>query len=154
MRRRLFRLGLSALAVALVSTSVPASAALGESVSTVQADAQHMRASARVRQANGYEVHEMQVGSAAVREYASDGKVFAVAWQGMARPDLRQLLGSYYPQVQQAVAAEKAQHAGRHPVSIRQGDLVVQMGGHQRAFVGRAYVRNMMPASVKAEEIR
>jgi hypothetical protein len=154
MTKRLSLLGLGALGVALLSTTVPASATLGESVNSVRTDAQHLRASARVRQASGYEVHEMQVSGATVREYASDGKVFAVAWQGMARPDLRQLLGSYYPQLQQAVAAEKAQRAGRHPVDISEGDLVVQMGGHQRAFVGRAYVRSIMPAAVKIEDIR
>jgi len=147
-------LGLSALCVAGLLTAAPASATLGEAVSTVTSDAQHLRASARVKQASGYEVHEMQSGGATVREYASGGKVFAVAWQGSARPDLRQLLGSYYPQLQQAVAAEKTQRAGRHPVSIAREDLVIQMGGHQRAFTGRAYLRNAMPASVKAEDIR
>ena len=154
MSRRLSLFGWSVLCVALVSTSMPANATLGEAVSTVNSDAQQLRASARVTQANGYEVHEMQMGGATVREYASDGKVFAVAWQGSARPDLKRLLGSYYPQLQQAVQAEKAQRAGRHPVSIAQGDLVIQMGGHQRAFIGHAYLRSAMPASMKAEDIR
>ena len=154
MPKRLSLLGVWVACVGMLLAAVPASATLGEAVSTVTADAQHLRASARVAQASGYEVHEMQSGGATVREYASGGKVFAVSWQGAARPDLKQLLGAYYPQLQQAVQADKAQRAGRHPVSIAQGDLVIQMGGHQRAFVGRAYLRNAMPASVKAEEIR
>lgn len=154
MLKRLSLRGLSVGCIGAVLMALPASATLGESASTVTSDAQHLRASARLTQGSGYEVHEMQSGSATVREYVSDGKVFAVSWQGSARPDLKQLLGSYYPQLQAAVAADKMQHAGRHPVSIKQGDLVIQMGGHQRAFVGRAYVRSMMPASMKAAEIR
>ncbi len=154
MSKRLSLLGFGSGCFALLLMALPASATLGEEVSTVTTDAQHMRASARVEQTGAFEVHEMQSGSATVREYASGGKVFAVSWQGAARPDLKQLLGSYYPQMQHAVAAEKAQRVGRHPVSIEEGDLVIQMGGHQRAFLGRAYVRSMMPPSVKAAEIR
>jgi len=140
---------LAALAMAL-----PASASLGDAVSTVQTDAQHMRAGVRVTQSANYQVHEMQAAGGTVREYVSDGKVFGVAWQGAARPDLHQLLGSYYATVQQAVQKEKAQRAGRRPVYINQPGLVVEMSGHQRAFTGHAYIPNMMPTSVKAEEIR
>ena len=109
----------------------------------------------RVTQATSYQVHEMQAPGSTVREYVSpDGKVFGVAWQGSARPDLQQVLGSYYATVQQAVQKEKSQRAGRHPISIQQPGLVVQMGGHQRNFSGRAYIPNMVPSSVKAAEIR
>lgn len=143
------------LAAAAIAFSVPANASLGDNVSTVANDAVHLRTSVRVKQTANYSVHEMQAAGATVREYASPGgKVFAVSWQGQGRPNLQQLLGSYYTRIQQAIAADKAQHPGRHPISINQPDLVVQMGGHQRAFYGRAYIPNMMPSSVKATEIR
>jgi hypothetical protein len=134
----------------------PAQASLGDTVSSVQSDAQHLKASVRITQSANYSVHELQAtGGTTVREYISpEGKVFGVAWQGAARPDLQQLLGTYYQSVVQAVQAEKAQHPGRHPISIQQPGLVVQMGGHQRAFSGRAYLPSMMPSAVRAEEIR
>ena len=77
-----------------------------------------------------------------------------MSWEGPVRPDLQQLLGPYYQQVLQAVQAEKAQHPGRHPISIQQPGLVFQFSGHQRALSGRAYVPQLMPAAVRAEQIR
>jgi hypothetical protein len=146
--------------VALISISflmsLSASASLGDNVSSVQSDAQHLKASVRVTQTQNYAVHELQAsGGTTVREYISpEGKVFAVAWQGPARPDLQQLLGTYYETVVQALQADKAQHPGRHPISIQQPGLVVQMGGHQRDFSGNAYVPALMPSAIRAEEIR
>jgi Protein of unknown function (DUF2844) len=32
--------------------------------------------------------------------------------------------------------------------------MVVQISGHMRAFLGRAYVPQMLPAGVRAEDIR
>jgi hypothetical protein len=115
-----------------------------------------MKASVRVKQAANYSVHELQAaGGATVREYVSpQGKVFAVAWEGPARPDLEQLLGPYYQQALEAVQASKSQRVGRRPISVQQPNLVVQMGGHQRAFTGRAYIPDMMPTAVRNEEIR
>jgi hypothetical protein len=115
-----------------------------------------MKASVRVKQAANYSVHELQAtGGSTVREYVSpEGKVFAVAWEGPARPDLEQLLGPYYQQAVQAVQASKSQRVGRRPISIQQPNLVVQMGGHQRAFSGRAFIPDMMPSAVRNEEIR
>jgi hypothetical protein len=96
----------------------------------------------------------MQSAGATVREYVSGGKVFAVAWQGTARPDLQQLLGPYYTRAMELVRADKLKRPGRHPISIHQSDIVFQMGGHQRGFVGRAYVPDMVPSAVRAVEIR
>jgi hypothetical protein len=90
-----------------------------------------------------------------VREFVSSaGKVFAVAWQGPIHPDLQQLLGTYYEQYTQAVQAQRATRKGRGPLLIQEPGLVVQVSGHMRAFVGRAYVPQMMPAGVKVEDIR
>lgn len=152
----LLRSCLALTAVAMALAAIPASASLGQTVSSVTTDAQHLRASVRVTQAANYSVQEMQAaGGNVVREYVSpQGQVFAVAWQGHFRPNLQQLLGSYYTRAQQLVQAEKTKHAGRHPISIQQPDLVVQMGGHQRAFSGRVYIPNLVPANVRAQDIR
>ena len=135
---------------------MPAAASLGDNEASVQTDAQHLRASARVTQRANYSVHEMQsTAGTTVREYVSpQGKVFGVSWQGPVRPDLQQLLGSYYQRAVQIVQSGTLQRSGRHPFSVSEPDLVVQMGGHPRAFSGRAYVPNLVPSDVTAQEIR
>ena len=143
-------------AVLSLLAAIPASASLGDSEASVQSDAQHIRASVRVSQKTNYTVHEMDgAAGTKIREYVSpEGKVFGVAWQGPARPDLQQLLGSYYARASQLVQQEKAQRNGRHPISIQQPDLVVQMGGHPRDFNGHVYVPSLTPSNVSAQEIR
>jgi len=87
-----------------------------------------------------------------VREYVSpSGTVFAVAWQGAAKPDLKQLLGSHYDEVQQAVAS-RAAHRG--PIVIHEPGLVFEMGGHMRAIAGRAYLPQLLPSGVQADAVR
>ena len=142
-------------AVAWSLLALPAAASLGDSVASVQNDAQHLRASVRVSQKTNYTVHEMQAAAGTtVREFVSpEGKVFAVAWQGPVRPDLQQLLGSYYQRASQMVQTGNTR-GGRHPISISQPDLVIQLGGHQRAFTGHVYVPSLMPANVTAQEVR
>ena len=51
------------------------------------------------------------------------------------------LLGSYYSEFHQAVAGRR--HRG--PVVVKTKDLVVESGGHLRAFYGRAYVTSLVP---------
>jgi hypothetical protein len=86
-----------------------------------------------------------------VREFAGlDGKVFAVAWHGPHVPDLRQTLGKYFDTMQSAPRA----HADRNHLHIQQGDLVVQAGGHMRAFSGRAYLASAVPTGVNLGDVR
>jgi Protein of unknown function (DUF2844) len=136
--------------------AIPASASLGDNEASVGTDAQHIRASVRVTQKTNYTIHEMDgAAGTKIREYVSpEGKVFGVAWQGPARPDLQQLLGSYYARASQLVQQEKAQRNGRHPISIKASDIVVQMGGHPRDFNGQVYLPSLTPSNVSAQEIR
>jgi hypothetical protein len=99
-----------------------------------------------------YAVHEVTLPSGTiVREYASPaGKVFAVSWQGRDRPDIQQLLGTYYPQF---ASAARVAHAGHRHLTVRQGDLVVQSNGRMRAFYGRAYAPSLVPANVNIAEL-
>jgi hypothetical protein len=90
-------------------------------------------------------------GGASVRQYVSPaGKVFAVAWQGPAMPDLRQLLGPHFDRY---VAAAKDKRVKRAPVVIRESTLVLVSGGHPRAFSGRAYVPDLVPQDVDADAL-
>lgn len=133
----------------------PSFGVLGEDVSSVQADQAHIRASVRVMPGETYTVHELQSASGAVvREYASpSGRVFAVAWHSPTLPDMKQLLGSHFEEFQQAAQAQN-RHGVHGPLFVQLPDLVVELGGHMRSFVGRAYLPNQIPSNVRVEEIR
>lgn len=143
----------SALVSALLCT-LPCYAALGGDISSVQDDQARINASLRVTQSNAYSVHELRSPTGVVvREFAtSSGKIFAVAWHGPWAPDLQHLLGAHFAQYQQAMQSPNGR-AAHGPLTIQQGNLVVELGGHMRDFVGRAYLSDQVPAGVRAEEI-
>jgi hypothetical protein len=135
--------------------SSPAYGALGGNAASVQADQVHMQGSLRTTAAAGYTVQEIRSAGTLVREYVSGaGQVFGVAWEGRWPPDLRQVLGSYFEQYVQAARTQNGARGVRRPLSIESQGLVVQIGGHPRAFFGRAYVAEQLPANVRAEDIR
>ena len=145
-----FMVGIGCLAL-----SCPALAALGGDVTSVEADQAHMKASVAVKQAEGYTVRALRTpGGTVVSEYVSPaGRVFAVAWHGPFFPEMQQILGSYFQQYSAALQARKKVY-GHHPLNLEQPGLVVQSAGHMRAYVGRAYIPEMLPAGLKAEEIK
>lgn len=140
----------------MVLWSVLAFAALGGESSSVQADKDRMHAALRVSPAQNYTVQELTSPSGTVvREYtSSSGKVFAVAWQSPVLPDLKQLLGTHFDEFQQAAAQARNRRLGRGPLVVRHPGLVVEIGGHMRGFVGRAYLPDQLPPEVHEEEIR
>jgi len=141
----------------MVALPLPAFAALGGDITSVRTDQVHMRgALLRITGADTSKVHEIQTPSGTlVREYVSPtGTVFAVAWQGPWMPDLRQLLGTYFEHYIQSAQAVRA-HRSRHgPLVIKEAGLVVQQSGHPRAFVGSAYVPQLLPQGFDAAAIR
>jgi hypothetical protein len=141
----------SAVLIAALSPCI-AAAALGEAEASVQGDAIQLRGSIKVTEHASYRLHEIQLPSGTVvREFAgADGKVFAIAWNGPTVPNLRQTLGQYFDNY---VTAAKAKHAGHHHLQIQQSDLVVQAGGHMRAFSGRAYLPQSVPAGVSIGDL-
>jgi hypothetical protein len=52
------------------------------------------------------------------------------------------------------VTAAKAPHSGHHHVQIRESNLVVQAGGHMRAFSGLAYLPQAVPDGVNVGDLR
>src|SRR5258707_660539 len=146
------RAALAALLIAALGPRI-ASATLGEPEVTVQTDVARAHASIKSLQDRAsYRVHEIQLPSGTVmREFvAPNGNVFAVTWQGPTRPDLRQALGQYFDTY---AAAPRSKLADRRHVQIRQGDLVVQAGGHMRAFSGRASLLSAVPSGVDLGEL-
>jgi hypothetical protein len=135
------------------SVTLPAFAALGGDAASVDADAAKMKGQARATAVAGYTVKEITLPSGTiVREYVSaEGKVFAVTWSGMSRPDLQQTLGTYFEQYKAAAAAP---HAGHHHLTIHQPDLVLSSSGHMRAWRGKAYVPALLPPNFSVDDIR
>jgi hypothetical protein len=89
-----------------------------------------------------------------VREYLNrEGTVFAVTWAGPVVPDLPQLLGAQFAAYAAALAARD--HLGLHrSVRVATSSLVVESDGHLRAYVGRAYLPEMIPIGVSAAQLR
>lgn len=136
---------------ALLFCTRPASAALGGDVASIAADQALLAASVSIVRAERYTMHELAAATGTkVREYLdSEGKVFAVTWQGPFRPNLRQLLGSYYETFLKAAGSRMS----RGPLNISLPGLVIHMSGHQRAFYGRAYAADRVPQGLSTDEI-
>ena len=133
--------------------SGPAVAALGDNEASIVADQEHMKATQHITRLSQYTVHEIQTPfGTQIREYVSaHGQVFAVTWKGPHMPDLEQILGRYFADY---VSAARGKRMGRGPVFVQRPDLVVQSAGHMRAFFGRGYIPQLVPAGVDLNEIK
>ncbi|PTB18053.1 hypothetical protein C9I57_24785 [Trinickia symbiotica] len=154
-------------ACALLAVTSPAHAALGgepmqtpsgatvDRMSTVAHAASSTSSSTTSTSTYTVKQTTLETGTV-IREYiGSDGTVFGIAWQGAQMPDLSTLLGSYFPQVQSAVAAQREQRGGgRGPTNVEQSGLVVHVGGHMGSFVGQAYLPSALPSGVAASDIQ
>lgn len=130
-----------------------AKAALGAPYASIQADQEESHASLKVLAHTNYQVHELALPSGTlVREYVTtSGIVFAVAWNGPSKPNLSQLLGPYFADLS---AAAQSGRGGHNHLDLTRSDLVIQAGGHMRAFSGRAYLVAAVPAGVSSDELR
>lgn len=137
---------------------VPAKAALGGTVASVQSDRVSMKGQLRARSQAGYSVQEITAANGTVvREFVSPaGVVFAVSWSGKAMPNLQQALGSYFSQLQTAVREQRATGArsGHHHLQVHTPSLVVHAGGHMRQYFGLAYVPSLLPQNVSVSDLR
>jgi len=145
------KLSLTVVMLVMLGYPFSAAAALGGDVASVRADELELNATLRTTSASQFTQFEMQLPSGTtVREYVSQaGAVFAVTWEGPSLPDLRQLLGGYFQRYVDAI-----QGGGVGARVIEQPGLVVYTGGHMRAFRGRAYVPQLLPQGIVAEDIQ
>ncbi|CAJ6764779.1 Protein of uncharacterised function (DUF2844) [Burkholderia pseudomallei] len=82
-----------------------------------------------------------------------NGKVFAVAWSGSAKPNLQTLLGGKL--FSTMIRSQSASHHGsRHSLNQWNDDLVVQSQSHGHLFRGRAWIPSMLPQGVSPEVIQ
>jgi hypothetical protein len=140
----------------MLALPIPALAALGGDVTSVQADQAQMKGTLETTSAANYTLHEIKgAAGTVVREYASSGgAVFAVSWHGPTMPNLPQILGSYFQTFSDAAQAQRAARRGHGPLYIQQPGLVVESAGHMRSFSGRAYDPGKLPQGVSANDIR
>lgn len=129
---------------ALLLCAAPAWAVLGQPAGSVQSDHEVLRGSLVEVPRQGYALHQISAPNGmVVREYTSpQGTVFGVSWTGPVMPNLKQLLGTYFAAFQQAA---QSPHPRRGPLVVRTNEVVVESGGHMRAFHGRAYVPSLVP---------
>ncbi|SAL25960.1 hypothetical protein AWB71_01450 [Caballeronia peredens] len=135
----------------------PMNAPQGATATSAKAVAHAASASgASATQASNYTVRTTTLASGTiVNEYLStQGIVFGIAWHGPRVPNLPTLLGSYFPQYQQGLLAQRAARGGRGPVSVDDPGLVVNSGGHMGSFAGSAYLPQSLPAGVSASDIQ
>jgi Protein of unknown function (DUF2844) len=152
LRRLDMKMAVACLAVLLLQAA-PSWAVLGQPVASVSSDQQRMRGEMRSVAHQGYSVQQIKAPDGdVVKEYVSPtGVVFAVSWQTRTMPNLQQLFGSYFAQFQQASEAKTRRRRG---VVVRTNQLVVESGGHMRAFHGRAYVPALLPPNVPLTDIQ
>lgn len=141
------RISGSILLIALAMTAIApaAHAGLGKTADTVETDRVRLKARMNVRSSAGISIHQLTLDDGTVtREFVNDGKVFAVTWQGAARPNLKQLFGDYFPRFQ--AANTQSGPRMRRALAISNPDFVVRSGGHSGAFWGYAVLPEQVPA--------
>jgi Protein of unknown function (DUF2844) len=133
----------------------PARASLGGDAASVAADAAELHGVARATPLPQYDIEEITSDTGIrVREFLNrDGIVFAVAWNGPVVPDLRTLLGSSFESYIKGLGTLK--HPGtQRSIRLASKELVVESGGHMRAYGGRAYLPPLIPAGASPADLR
>jgi Protein of unknown function (DUF2844) len=155
LRTRLFAPVGGAVAAALwIAGAWPAQASLGAGRDSIDADGRHFSARMSAVSASTHTVHVLTMPNGeVVREFARpDGVVFAVTWKGPARPDLRQLLGARFDDVQ----ADNVLPGGRRtrrPLAVRRPGFQMSSGGHPGAFWGVAYLPGLAPSGFSPQTL-
>ena len=148
------RVGGTFVAAVSVIAAGSVQASLGGRRDSIDADGRHLSARMSAQSAATHTVHVLTMPNGEViREFARpDGVVFAVTWRGPARPDLRQLLGPRFDDVQ----ADNILPGGRRtrrPLAVRRGDFQLSSGGHAGAFWGMAYLPASAPPGFSVKDL-
>jgi hypothetical protein len=138
------------------TASLAAHATLGGTVDTVEQDRVQFHAQIKATQLAAFTVHEMSSANGlVVKEYADrNGTVFAVSWSGPWRPDMQQLLGTYFGSFKHDPNSADGKIAGRHPINVQRDDLVIRSVGHVHAFSGYAYLPQKLPTGLTAADLQ
>jgi len=144
----------AALAFAFLA-AVPACAELGGNYYSVLNDQAELHATLTTVEHSAYTTYLLDLPDGVqVREYFSAHTgVFAVDWSGQGhRPDMRQLLGSYFERFQRPAAALR--HGRNSDLHRVEQDFVLHSHVAMRHFSGRAYVPQFVPREVNLAGLR
>jgi hypothetical protein len=164
-----------ALALAIVIAPFPALATLGGNTSSIAVDQTQLHASTQQLTASALRkntagtnntttaaailptsvsVQQLtRTDGTVIKEYLSNGTIFGLAWRGPTPPNLRQLLGNYFPTY--AAGIQAANQNGEHgPTAIQAEGLVGYSGGHMNSFFGQAFLPALQPQGVTAQAIQ
>lgn len=131
-----------ALAVlAALSMSACAQAQLGQSSGSAATSVDAATAPAMLRQGAAWtESSTTNAQGVTIEQFVNGGgTVFAVSWSGPVKPDLKQLLGTYFAQMPSGLG-NVVQSGGNA------SDLVVYSSGFMPHFQGYAYLKSLTPA--------
>ncbi|HEX7674020.1 MAG TPA: DUF2844 domain-containing protein [Bdellovibrio sp.] len=153
------------LPVLILSVAISAGATgLGRKINdvTVQSKAeasssQKMKITAKTSSLGAaYSVREITTSARTVREFVNaDGVVFAVAWVGEGRPDFTDVFGDYYSKYKTALAQSRlTQPRVRNHLAINTSDIVVKNSAMGSMMKGFAYIPNLLPSGVAAEDLK
>ena len=134
---------------------MPAHASLGGDSTSVQSDATELHGVVKSAARELYDIQDISAENEMhVREFLNrEGVVFALSWSGPVLPSLQGLLGPHFIEYTTALAGMS--HPGlQRSVQVALPGLVVESGGHMRAYSGRAYLPNLIPAGVLLAELR
>jgi predicted heme/steroid binding protein len=139
----------------LVTPVASAWGGLGESEGSISGDRMRMRAFHSVVRAPQYSVHELKMTNGSrIRQYvAANGRIFAVSWHTLFKPDLSSMLGSSFPSYSAAVS--EAAHLGgiRRQFRHQGSDLVVQSSGHLNVYNGYAIRPSLVPQGLNLQTV-
>jgi hypothetical protein len=171
-RKKLLQAGMPLAIAYLLLSAHHAGASLGGSIDSIESDRKAFEGKLRSFSPSGspsgtssgpqrqFTIHEISQDGTKIQEYAlPDGTVFAVSWRGPTQPDLSVLLGNYYSEYEQTLlklnrpSGRTAQRRGRSSRIIRSKNLVIERSGHMRDVRGKAYLPDLMPTGLKAEDL-
>lgn len=135
----------------------PSWAVLGGDTATIQADQTRMRAQRQaLAPVLGGSVHELRMADgSSIRQFVNaQGVVYAVAWSTRLKPDFAQMLGRHAAEFDAGVASSPRMAGLQRRAVVDRGDLVVDSAGRPGAFVGRAWLKSLLPAGTRADAIR
>ena len=144
-RRRLV-FGLLLAFTALCSLT-PAHAGLGETERTIDEDRVRLHAQRLVEHRYPYRVHALKTsdGSRIWQYVGTHGRVFAVTWQALHKPDLSKLLGESSDGYARATAQAARRGGIQRHFLHEQNDVVVQSNAYLHKFSGVAYRPSLLP---------
>jgi len=156
--RRLSRIAAAACSVAALLAAPAAQAVLGGDASTISDDELRLKGVRRQSAALQTQVQTREitmVDGSSIREFISPGGiVFAVAWSTRFKPNLEALLGTHAAGYAAAASDAMRTPGIKRNVALQRGDLVVHSTAHLNAFVGKAYLRSLVPQGTHADELR